>query len=84
MYESSIHRFRNARLKTHCRLLTNKVALLIRLDPSFSHGLFEHLDMRLAVELVRAIVTVSNALEEIVDLQQFDDALAVRDVRVGE
>jgi hypothetical protein len=40
--------------------------------------------MRLAVELIRAIVAVSDTLEQIINFEQFNDALTMGDVRVGE
>lgn len=49
-------------------ILTNKVAVFVRLHPCLFHRLLEHLYMRLAEELVRSIVTISTEIIKVSSL----------------
>lgn len=84
---SHLRACQNGTAKTQRRTeecLTNEVAILVRFDARLFHSLVEHFCVRLAVELVRSVVAVGDALEEIVDTQKLDNALSVVDVGIGE
>lgn len=63
---------------------TDEVALLHVLDTSLLHGLTEHALRWLTDEWYSAIITVSEALKEILDAKNLNDSLSVVDVGIGE
>src|SRR4051794_33885581 len=63
---------------------TDEVAVLYRLYPGVLHGLPVHRRARLRHELLSSIVTVRDALEQVVHSKNLHHSLAVGDVRVGQ
>lgn len=63
-------------------LLTHEVALVVRLDPSLLHRLVEHLHVGLTEELIRPVVAERDALEQVLDPEQLNNSLSVRDISI--
>lgn len=63
---------------------THEITILVVSHTCLLHSLVEHFSLWFADKSVRAIVAVGYALEEIVEFQQLDYSLAVRDVGVCE
>lgn len=64
--------------------LTHKVALFHSLNASLAHCFHKHVSVRLAHKLCSAVIAKGDALKELVNAKQGDDAFAMVDIGIGE